>query len=518
MLFLFSLVTNHIKDKLPQFRDGLSKQLAGLEKDVKDIKDYKPNDPSRSTKQMLKLINGYAESVEAVISGGEVDDDNPDELNSGAKIRKIFTERLPLAVIQVEKNPKQLRNQIRITILNYQAIGGALFTPDKAFDSIAKKEIEKLRNPALNTVDLVIQEYMQFLRDQCKKMASYPRLSEEVDRIIATKIREQEQIAKNYIDYLIDTELAYMNTSHPDFLKTPNVGRGPAEGNVQSQSKDNSEQMIRKGWLTLNTGGFGGKKDFWFVLTTQSLAWYKDDEQKEKKYLMPLSGLRVRDVRAKNFMASKFAFQVYHENGHNVFKDHRTLDLATDSDNHLEEWKASFLRAGVFPERDEEAAEAQEATQQKKEDRTAPIDPVLERQVETIRAHVESYLEIVKTTIKDRVPKIIMFTIVHDVRTFCKMELLGNIYASAVDIKTLMEESHGEAERREALLKMYHGLKVSISGLRLRLACSKTARSKAALNKAVRSKAARSKATRSKAACSRRLAVRRLAVRRLAIR
>ena len=42
------------------------------------------------------------------------------------------------------------------------------------------------------------------------------------------------------------------------------------------------------------------------------------------------------------------------------------------------------------------------------------------------------------------------------------MELLGSIYASQIDIKTLMEESAGEAERREALLKMYHGLKVSV--------------------------------------------------------
>lgn len=54
-----------------------------------------------------------------------------------------------------------------------------------------------------------------------------------------------------------------------------------------------------------------------------------------------------------------------------------------------------------------------------------------------------------------------MFSIVHDVKAFCKMELLGSIYASQIDIKTLMEESAGEAERREALLKMYHGLKVS---------------------------------------------------------
>lgn len=334
---------------------------------------------------MLKLINGYAESVEAIISGGEIDDDNPDDLNAGARIRKIFSERLPLAVVQVEKNPKQLRNQIRIAILNYQAIGGALFTPDKAFDSIAKKEIEKLRTPAMNTVDLVIQEYMGFLRDQTKKMGSFPRLSEEVDRIIATKIRDQEQIAKTYIEYLIDTELAYMNTTHPDFLKQPNIGKGSAEASAGNQ-RDTGNQMIRKGWLTLSTGGFSGKKDFWFVLSTQNLSWFKDDEEKEKKFLMPLQGLRLRDVRARNFMSAKHAFQIYHENGTNVFKDHKTLDLACDTESHMEDWKGSFLRAGVYPERDEEAAEAAAAAQgQQKEERAAPMDPHLERQVSRFR-------------------------------------------------------------------------------------------------------------------------------------
>lgn len=252
-----------------------------------------------------------------------------------------------------------------------------------------------------------------------------------------------------------------MNTTHPDFLKQPNIGKGSAEASSGAQNRDTGNQMIRKGWLTLNTGGFSGKRDFWFVLSTQNLSWYKDDEEKEKKFLMPLQGLRLRDVRARNFMSAKHAFQIYHENNTNVFKDHKQLDLACDSESHMEDWKGSFLRAGVYPENDEEAAEAAALAQgeKKKETRAAPMDPHLERQVETIRAHVESYLEIVKTTIKDRVPKIIMFSIVHDVKSFTKMELLGSIYASQVDIKTLMEESAGESERREALLKMYHGLK-----------------------------------------------------------
>ena len=49
------------------------------------------------------------------------------------------------------------------------------------------------------------------------------------------------------------------------------------------------------------------------------------------------------------------------------------------------------------------------------------IDPQLERQVETIRNLVESYIDIVIKTIKDQVPKTVMFLIVNKVRplTIC---------------------------------------------------------------------------------------------------
>lgn len=39
-------------------------------------------------------------------------------------------------------------------------------------------------------------------------------------------------------------------------------------------------KVIRKGWLTINNIGImkGGAKEYWFVLTAETLSWYKDDE------------------------------------------------------------------------------------------------------------------------------------------------------------------------------------------------------------------------------------------------
>ena len=37
-----------------------------------------------------------------------------------------------------------------------------------------------------------------------------------------------------------------------------------------------------------------------------------------------------------------------------LFKDHKQLDLSCDTQEDCDGWKASFLRAGVYPEKEDE--------------------------------------------------------------------------------------------------------------------------------------------------------------------
>lgn len=50
------------------------------------------------------------------------------------------------------------------------------------------------------------------------QMTRYPRLREELERIVSTQVREREQRAKDQLILLVDYELAYMNTNHEDFI------------------------------------------------------------------------------------------------------------------------------------------------------------------------------------------------------------------------------------------------------------------------------------------------------------
>ena len=121
-------------------------------------------------------------------------------------------------------------------------------------------------------------------------------------------------------------------------------------------------QVIRKGYLGLHSGVSimkGGSKDFWFVLTTESLAWFKDEEEKDKKYMLQLDQLKIRDMESGLF-SKRHSFALFSQDSRNVYKEYKTLELSCESVEDMDSWKASFLRAGVYPEKERPAGEYEE--------------------------------------------------------------------------------------------------------------------------------------------------------------
>ncbi|XP_050929943.1 LOW QUALITY PROTEIN: dynamin-2-like [Lates calcarifer] len=455
-------LTNHIRDTLPGLRSKLQSQLLSLEKEVEEYKNFRPDDPTRKTKALLQMVQQFGVDFEKCIEGsGDQVDTN--ELSGGAKINRIFHERFPFELVKIVFDEKELRREISHAIKNVHGVRTGLFTPDLAFEAIVKKQIVKLKTPCLKCIDLVIQELINTVRQCTNKLNSYPRLREETERIVTTHVREREGKTKDQVLLLIDIELSYINTNHEDFIGFANAQQRNTAANKKRAIPNQlgglgevlEEKVIRKGWLTINISIMkGGSKEYWFVLTAESLSWYKDEEEKEKKYMLPLDNLKIRDVE-KGFMSTKHIFAIFNTEQRNVYKDLRQIELACDSQEDVDSWKASFLRAGVYPEKDqtenEEAAPAD----------TFSMDPQLERQVETIRNLVDSYIGIINKSIRDLVPKTIMHLMINSAKDFIHSELLAYLYSSG-DQNSLMEESADQAQRRDEMLRMYHALKEAL--------------------------------------------------------
>lgn len=69
--------------------------------------------------------------------------------------------------------------------------------------------------------------------------------------------------------------------------------------------------------------------------------------------MLPLDGLKLRDLE-QGFMSRRHLFALFNPEGRNVYKDYKQLELSCETQDDVDSWKASFLRAGVYPEKSTE--------------------------------------------------------------------------------------------------------------------------------------------------------------------
>ncbi|KAJ7986566.1 hypothetical protein DPEC_G00341200 [Dallia pectoralis] len=456
-------LTNHIRASLPLFRSRLQSQLLALDKEAEVYKNFKADDPERKTKALLMQIQKFASDFEKRIEGsGDLVETM--ELSGGARINRIFHERFPFELVMMEFDERELRREISYAIRNIRGIRTGLFTPDQAFEAVVKSHIEKLKGPCVKCVDMVIQELTTTVHQCTAMLESFPRLREETEKIVTTHIREQESHAKDQVLLLIDVQVAYINTNHEDFIGFANAqhrqthaNKKRLSGNQGVQPPPSSLIVIRKGWLTINNISImkGGAKEYWFILTAESLSWFRDDEEKERKYMLSLDNLKLRDVE-KSFMSSKYAYAIFNTEQRNVYKDYKFLELSCGCQEDLDSWKASLLRAGVYPEKVTVDGECGGSPDD------ISTDPQLERQVETIRNLVDSYMDIVYRAIRDLLPKTLMHLIINNVKEYVASDLLVQIY-SLTEKSLLMDESPEQERRREEVLRTHSALKEALA-------------------------------------------------------
>ena len=113
-----------------------------------------------------------------------------DEISIGAKINKIFHERLPLKLAERQIDEKNLRREIKIVIQNIRGVRSGLFTPDMAFERIVKEQIQQMQQAPTLITEQVVSLLIEAVREATNSMSQYPALREEVDRIVrkGTKI------------------------------------------------------------------------------------------------------------------------------------------------------------------------------------------------------------------------------------------------------------------------------------------------------------------------------------------
>ncbi|KAL0237604.1 hypothetical protein PCE1_000998 [Barthelona sp. PCE] len=207
----------HIKTCLPGIRDSIRRSITHLNRELarmgNSILDGNPQ------AALVDMLASFTESYRAALDGSSSQETK--HLSPGARIGYILNDKLPAHFETLDPSNTVNRQDIRIAILNAMGTKTAVFTPNSAFESLAKKQLQLLHRPSKLAVSLVCKELSSLLHACIHKYFSrYNRLIEAVATISSSVLEDCAKPTVKLIDNLIAIELSYVNINHPDF-QTP---------------------------------------------------------------------------------------------------------------------------------------------------------------------------------------------------------------------------------------------------------------------------------------------------------
>ncbi|KAI0560353.1 Dynamin [Gracilaria domingensis] len=215
---LSTMLMEHIRHVLPSIRAKITTQLAEVREQLAALgPELRGGDDSSGT--LLHLLTGYASSFADAIDGRPKAPIATSELAGGARISFIFHDRFGRELAHMDPFHSLGPDEIRTALRNATGHRTPLFIPESAFEMLVKRQIRMFLDPALACVDMVYDELTRLAEViESPELARFHRLRIEVAETTLKLLRERKAPTIEMIHNLVEMEMSYINTWHPDFV------------------------------------------------------------------------------------------------------------------------------------------------------------------------------------------------------------------------------------------------------------------------------------------------------------
>ena len=108
---------------------------------------------------------------------------------------------------------------IRTAIRNANGLRKSLFLPEAAFETLLKSQILRLKLPSLECAHLIHEELRRMIYSiKIPEIERYESLSKKIVDVMEDLLTRSLNKTEDMIRNLIEIELGYINTNHPDFI------------------------------------------------------------------------------------------------------------------------------------------------------------------------------------------------------------------------------------------------------------------------------------------------------------
>ncbi|KFM27720.1 Dynamin-1-like protein [Auxenochlorella protothecoides] len=142
-----------------------------------------------------------------------------DELAGGARLRHVFREVLGPGLDALDPTAELSDADVRTAIRNSGGVRGALLIPEAPFELLTRRAVERLLAPCLQCKEYVHAELLRAAAAAAPPdVARFPALRAVLAEAVEAYVEQGAAPAEAMIRNLVACELAFINTSHPDFI------------------------------------------------------------------------------------------------------------------------------------------------------------------------------------------------------------------------------------------------------------------------------------------------------------
>ncbi|GKV03128.1 hypothetical protein SLEP1_g15489 [Rubroshorea leprosula] len=214
---LNQILEQHIRTALPSLKAELNSYMALVARDLKVYGEVVQSEAEQGM-MLLNIIKRYCEDFSAMVDG-KGQEILTSQLYGGARIHYIFQSIFVKTLEDIDPCEDLTGEDIQIAIQNATGPRSAIFGPEVPFEVLVRRQISQLLDPCLQCLQFVYDELIKMSRTcESTDLQRFPFLQKHLKEVAGKFLRDAVRPAERMIENLIEMEMGYINSSHPQFI------------------------------------------------------------------------------------------------------------------------------------------------------------------------------------------------------------------------------------------------------------------------------------------------------------
>ena len=255
---LSEVLTQTIRTAIPSIKESLSDTIYRKENELRALGEILiDNDEITINSFLLSAVFKFTSEYKKLIDGSIVNPNVNKCYIGAATINKIFTQNFKNEITAIDPFDKLTNEEILIVIKNTNGLKPSLFVPEAAFEVLIRQQIQRLQEPGLLCVKRVYDELLNTIDlINVNDISRYKLLESKIKETMTSIITKCLNPTNEKVKDLIDIELSYINSSHPDFLSTGEIKPQENEENgiqvPHNKNKNSDLKFSSREWMEIN--------------------------------------------------------------------------------------------------------------------------------------------------------------------------------------------------------------------------------------------------------------------------